>query len=1368
MTELGPSRARVKAESKTGGRREVGYAPSRKLKAKGKGEAPAIVKGTTAPKPSLLKLKPKRTGPTPLTTLRTTFKSSQRAAHPEQQKKFRQERQASRKIRKLNRVNRAVLQQSGLLPSPSVRPGPAAGVRIPGSKVGYIPKSGEEQLAEELVAGLQKKKLLTKDVAQTHVPESVQELTKLALTSSIPVERALKAGALAGKAVKGIVQGSKAAKAEKVAATTVRATKVAPTVGKAARATTTATKTAKASKVAATTTKALRPARKLITAPARSVSPKVGRRALRAAAASPLVPEASKRGGIELGGGKLGHNARREAEQMAIYGPVALTLTAKSAVEAPFSGKARKQLAETGKSIVETSPLVAAVRGDFKKAGKLAEEYPLSTAFGALGGAGLVGRGASLGVRTATKPALRGAVKKQKVLIRKAHPKLAQAEVAAKATGRVEKTLAARPVAAAAHRRRTPLQLAGGLTKRREASPNLGIALIQRAADEKAVARQLQKRVPPKSKTLSKKAARKQARERLAEGTARVTPTAFTRERNLNRYIDRELGVANTLHRADLNKTMAEVSRTIKGERRIGPGHREKLGRLSRQEQDAIFFTGQNVVRNSRTAKVDLGSFIDSARRGGGSPATIARAEKLLADTSVFSSPKVKRAVEGVREVQKREEGELVAIGREDPARFERARLIPYAQTHMGAKHRSPVVNGKVKGSRRWMVQDAQTKTWRTVTNAEIRAHMKRNKVDVQDPIFFPHTQRAATAGAYTKGAPMRTVPRLRKRTGKSLSGGKTRTEADVLVEHAAMTVRARHNWGTVGKVMGETAWRDGHGEPRRFSTIGRAHEEAAKIVGNGGPDLVPIRPAGFFAKKDFTERVNKLIAEQGDEFSDLLVRDLQDALGEAQKPGKGEVYLVPREVLKRIEGHMQKPGGFLRGVDIYTGIFKSTVLPFSPRWIANNLITNVALAAQAGVTPLDWLRGQKLYKRLQKQDPKLAREVRARIGHGFIGSEAHIAKAGASFSGPIGKAVVSAYRSFREGPLGGIPKGARRLSQGGFQANQVLENFVRTAALGKMAKRRALQELGAKWVDGVTMTDRLMDDLESIAKNKREVESLGERVAEMLGDYSRFSPNERAAWRRFVPFWSWLRFTTRFTLYTLPAKSPYKAAILAELARTKREEAERLGIQPDYFKGVIGTRLGALPTKQLNPLRSALPFQPVSEWPSNLNPALTDSLALATGFDMRKGGFFESPVSATSFKGRPGQVKNGKAEFGAPRPNILDFAIFSKFPPYRVAKNIAEEGRPAYDTSTLWKPQPKTYKSKRLNRLLKKKPAQVLLEDYGPVSIRDTDLKGLGKSRKKELKYIESTVKGRTKKKSSATWGSPPSPPKPPGPPIR
>lgn len=399
----------------------------------------------------------------------------------------------------------------------------------------------------------------------------------------------------------------------------------------------------------------------------------------------------------------------------------------------------------------------------------------------------------------------------------------------------------------------------------------------------------------------------------------------------------------------------------------------------------------------------------------------------------------------------------------------------------------------------------------------------------------------------------------------------------------------------------------------------------------------VPFNPDGFLkfyrGSIDFNQITLRKLEELGnidtafkaafEESIKALPDDIKTYIG-AMKNNK--IYQIPEEVAQTLGYGKSKKNALGMMFDMATAGFKRKVLGTSVKWFINNRIGNGIMAGLKGVNIADYLKA--FDKNLFQYMPDDIIEKSL-----YEAEKTIIGRTGGADNGIFGKLTRFLGGEFIDtSELKGnkklymqaanslaIPgKVINTLTDKMFAFNQKFENWERRAAYihhsNKIGKNTAFDNIFLKTTgQNIVKQDEL---LKHIQNNPELLSQVLKDVDNTLGDYINMTPVERRDLRRFIPFYSWLRTISRYTL-SLAESDPIRANLVNKISMACNEENENL---PDYQKGSIETEFNSDRTGK--PLRlnyeHSIPFSTFGDTADNpvgsINPLIQGILEGALG----------------------------------------------------------------------------------------------------------------------------------------------------------
>lgn len=418
------------------------------------------------------------------------------------------------------------------------------------------------------------------------------------------------------------------------------------------------------------------------------------------------------------------------------------------------------------------------------------------------------------------------------------------------------------------------------------------------------------------------------------------------------------------------------------------------------------------------------------------------------------------------------------------------------------------------------------------------------------------------------------------------------------------------------------------------------------------------------------------------------------------KKQAQHRFLVVPREVGETLDGVAARMDNtFWRGMEIVLKQKPARILLGAANvpWLAFQIASNGLLTGLGGgVNPFNVYGAHKWWRGLNA-DQKEAIEAELGISHGhhFGMDQPHL--------GATTSRMVNTWRAFKTTRVMRAGHQVNPLNLM-FRADEAQNNFFRRVLFYDKSRKAAYRRMGHSWRGIDTATTRLVDrvlarpPLEQanlIARHGAEFEKVAKHVNDFLGDYLRFTPAERFLLQRNVMFYGYLRYSLRFTFYTMPIGHPIMANILGNVSRMGAQEIKDLmGVPNNYSlptsiltQTYFGDRadakkntLRSLPLGRFNPFLNALTqldgLQQAVGLVSPFYQIIADQAfeeSSFTGRDWRIGG---RPTPSESDRPRNyfGHTL-GMLRPGSPRNRIAVAELLNLVYPYRVATKTGIPG---------------------------------------------------------------------------------------------
>lgn len=383
--------------------------------------------------------------------------------------------------------------------------------------------------------------------------------------------------------------------------------------------------------------------------------------------------------------------------------------------------------------------------------------------------------------------------------------------------------------------------------------------------------------------------------------------------------------------------------------------------------------------------------------------------------------------------------------------------------------------------------------------------------------------------------------------------------------------------------------------------------------------------------KLDELQNIDTALKSSVQEAIKTLPDDILEVMG-AFKNNK--IYQIPKAVTDSLMSGKSKKGIFEAMLDMSTAGFKRKVLGLSPKWFINNRIGNGIMASLKGVMPQDYL------KALNITDDLLPEALRTNSM--YEAEKTIIGRTGGGDNGTFGNTMrllggefidTSELKGIKKLSVNlanilGVPgKVINTITDKMFAFNQKFEDWERRAAYihsSNTVGRKMIKTAG----QNITKQDEL---LKHIANNEEITNAVLKDVDNTLGDYINMTATERRVIRKLVPFYSWFRTITRYTL-SLPESNPIRTTLANKISMALANENEDL---PEYQRAGINTGHIADRTKRpiLLNYEHSIPFSTFGDTVDNptgsLNPFITQLFEAARG----KHEFMDRPFTSPNYE---------------------------------------------------------------------------------------------------------------------------------------
>jgi hypothetical protein len=313
-----------------------------------------------------------------------------------------------------------------------------------------------------------------------------------------------------------------------------------------------------------------------------------------------------------------------------------------------------------------------------------------------------------------------------------------------------------------------------------------------------------------------------------------------------------------------------------------------------------------------------------------------------------------------------------------------------------------------------------------------------------------------------------------------------------------------------------------------------------------------------------------------------------------------GDDLWVPKPLRRNLERmHVPPTGRLTQAMDPVMRVFRTSLLPLSPRWHVYNIIGGgMVTAMRVGPGALELIG--KAYRMAKEGTlPEGVMHGYGMVDRDVLRWQATASKAdkvGAAFHYVGGKKLREIWDSAQ-----GARTGFNKFVQKSYDFNGFFDDFYRSMGYlyGKTkAERMGLSEAAAK-TEGMMLTRKIMQNWDEI------------------------TPLERTVMRYVFPFYGWMNHVMRYVA-SYPFDHPIRASVMAQFARNELEDMGT-GLPQSFlnmfFVGDVDYegKVKAINTAGMNPFSDVANYFTLAGFTGNVNPVISAVLT-TLGVDTGRG----------------------------------------------------------------------------------------------------------------------------------------------------
>lgn len=392
-------------------------------------------------------------------------------------------------------------------------------------------------------------------------------------------------------------------------------------------------------------------------------------------------------------------------------------------------------------------------------------------------------------------------------------------------------------------------------------------------------------------------------------------------------------------------------------------------------------------------------------------------------------------------------------------------------------------------------------KTWQTMRD-----------VEGLNPVYVPRFT-ARKAETLRRAGVLETVPSLNQLKDRMQDISPAVNDAGVAISAQAMQVLSKNVSEAYIRKMIDTFGEDG-------VTIERKYAPAARIAAEADP------------RKSFREYMDDYIRRDYGKFSESGIQQYAPAMSNLPE----NLYL-PKIILDNIQQNYNPKTYRLSAVtDPITGLFRTAILPLSPRWHVYNATGNtISTLARGGPTALSYIpAAQRLMRAISHNDVDamraagLPREMRLALG------------------GQLREADEFAFRAGRTQGRLALEAATSRILR-----STPGENSPMKLAAAKFKAATDLSYKMNQWVDDL---GRVTMFLYGKGKKSMTDKQAVDLVRKTFQQWDEYTPIERQLLRSIFPFYGFTQHIMRFAA-KYPFDHPVRASIIGSITRAELED---------------------------------------------------------------------------------------------------------------------------------------------------------------------------------------------------------------------